>query len=65
MRFLLTEKKGCSFHKFLNETKRIHKLKILFIDYNNILFKFVEKSSNGSFDTQTDWGFKIKTPEKE
>jgi len=40
MRFLLTEKKGCSFHKFLNETKRIHKLKILFIDYNNILFTF-------------------------
>jgi hypothetical protein len=40
MRFLLTEKKGCYFHNFLKETGRIYKLKILFIDYNNIFFKF-------------------------
>jgi hypothetical protein len=41
MRFLLTEKKGCSFHNFFKEKyANIYKLKILFIDYNNIFFKF-------------------------
>ncbi len=46
MRFLLTEKKGCCFHRFFkinNNFNNVYELKILFIDYNNIFFKFEDE----------------------
>jgi hypothetical protein len=38
MRFLISEKKGCSFHSFLKRNDFLNKIDIFFLDFNNILF---------------------------